>query len=281
MHHLTVQLNHPGKEKPFKIGKGYQNSSGTILREWNRDRTHYRKFLRNEGQYVSLIGGTKQYGDLLFWGEWEGETEFKSLPKGSAANGIHLPRPTPPTPRLRNVLQNTDPYVFGDSFRYAICKQRGRMCNLGPGSVVLFGSTYRHGFALDTVFVVNNAVPSAHVMASPHVFGKTYQEQTLDRITGDYSKPGNKYQLYSGQAYDGSTAPFSYSPCRTYNTENAKGFPRVILPHSFGRSWGFSSYPSGIKYLAQTEQSSLSIWNDVTQEVLKQGYALGVAFTEP
>lgn len=281
MHQLTVQLNHPGKEKPFKIGKGYHASSTIILREWNRDRTHYRKLLRNEGQYVLSIGGAPQNGDLLFWGEWEGESEFKPLPKGSAASGIHHPRPTPPPLRTGEFLQNTDPYVFGDSFRYAICKQRGRMCNLAPGSVILFGSSYRQGFALDTVFVVNNATPSAHVMASPHVFGTRYQEQTLNRIAGDYLKPGNKYQLYSGQAYNNSTAPFSYSPCRTYNTENAKGFPRVILPHSFGGSWGFSSYPSGIKYLAQTAQSSLSIWNDVTQEVLKQGYALGVAFNEP
>jgi hypothetical protein len=281
MHHLAVQLNHPGKEKPFKIGKGYLNRSSIILREWNRDGTHYRKFLRTEGLFVSSIGEEPRTGELLFWGEWEGESEFHPLPKGSAGNGIHLPMPTGPLSIAAGLLQNTDPYVFGDAFRYAICKQKGKMTNLAIGSVILFGSSYKHGFALDTVFVVKNATPSATIIASPNMFGTRYREQTVDRITNEYSRPGNKYQLYSGQSYADSETIFSYCPCRINSIEDSRAFPRVTLPHFFGSSWGFSPYPSGIKYLALTAQSTQEIWNAVTNEVLSQGYLLGIMFKEP
>ena len=42
---LKVQLNHPGREKPFKIGKGYQKENNQIIREWNDDPRHYRKYI--------------------------------------------------------------------------------------------------------------------------------------------------------------------------------------------------------------------------------------------
>jgi hypothetical protein len=89
---LKVQLNHPGNEKPFKIGKGYQNINGKVIREWNDDSKHYRKFIRNEGNFLKSIIDPPLTGKLLFWGNWEGNSVFHLLHDGkSKPNGIHEP----------------------------------------------------------------------------------------------------------------------------------------------------------------------------------------------
>ena len=48
---LKIQLNHPGNQKPFKIGKGYTLFNDKIYREWNCG-NHFRKFILNDGQYI-------------------------------------------------------------------------------------------------------------------------------------------------------------------------------------------------------------------------------------
>ncbi|MGK4002197.1 hypothetical protein WMF31_06205 [Sorangium sp. So ce1036] len=56
--------------------------------------------------------------------------------------------------------QNTDPFVFGDTFLYSCCKQVRRngsatlLRKLQRGDVILFGSRLDGRFVLDTVFVV-------------------------------------------------------------------------------------------------------------------------------
>ena len=53
MPRLKVQLNHPGNQKPFIDRNGYQQFNNLIIREWNDDPKHYRKFIRNSGEYLS------------------------------------------------------------------------------------------------------------------------------------------------------------------------------------------------------------------------------------
>jgi hypothetical protein len=43
---LKVQLNHPGNQKPFKMGDGYSLWNEKIYREWNCG-NHFRKFILN------------------------------------------------------------------------------------------------------------------------------------------------------------------------------------------------------------------------------------------
>ena len=56
----TVQLNHPGIEKPYRLGNEYINGSGycivgnQIIREWNSEQ-HYRKFIGTVPQSVSFF----------------------------------------------------------------------------------------------------------------------------------------------------------------------------------------------------------------------------------
>ena len=73
---------------------------------------------------------------------------------------LHEPYWTAP-PDLPN-LQNTDPYVFGERFRYSNCRQNTKKGplptqRLATGSVIPFGSGLDGEFVLDTAMVVADA----------------------------------------------------------------------------------------------------------------------------
>lgn len=58
--------------------------------------------------------------------------------------------------------QDTDPFVFGERFRYGNCQQPSSttLKNLEPGSLILFASTQGGKHLLDTVFVVGDKIPA-------------------------------------------------------------------------------------------------------------------------
>lgn len=270
---LTVQLNHPGAEKPYKPGRGYSQYEGKLIREWNADRSHYRKFIRQQGHYITEIGEKPIKDELLFWGEWEGNSYFEPLNRWNP-NGIHQPFHSL---HIRE-HQNTDPYVFGKNFLYSVCKQRERLTKLENGSVVLFGSSFKNGFVLDTVFVVGS-FESVHEVAANEAanYSKTYREATVEQLGDTYVRPNpaSKLRLYKGLMYAENQELFSYTPCKQYNQETKNGFPRVIFPYENLRDFQFSNNPTGIKIISSNAEKTKEIWNYITQEVLKQGYYLG------
>ena len=275
---LAVQLNHPGAEKPFKLGKGYSLFRDKLFRDWNNDATHYRKFIQHRGQFLSHIGSSPKESELLFWGEWEGNSWFTPLQSGSP-NGIHQPFHSL---HVRG-HQNTDPYVFGNRFHYAVCKQRGRLTQLEPGSVILFGSSFKTGFVLDTVFVVDS-YESVHEVASNQAvnYSKTYREATLVQLGETYIKPdkNSHLRLYSGRMYHQHKDFFSYVPCKSVNEETATGFSRIMFPYG-NPNLHFSSNPTGIKILAEGVDKALNLWQYISREILSRGYYLGTAIDEP
>jgi hypothetical protein len=276
---LAVQLNHPGAEKAFKMGKGYSHYNGQLIREWNADKSHYRKFIRQSGEYISSLGHQPTKDELLFWGEWEGNSYFQPL-NGLNPNGIHQPFHSL---HIRD-HQNTDPYVFGKNFFYSVCKQRGRLSQLEKGSVILFGSSFKYGFALDTVFVVGS-YESANQVAYNEAsnYSKTYREATLEQLGDTYIQPNpaSKLRLYSGQMFRNNKKLFSYSPCKLLNKDSIKGFPRVIFPYTDLGGFGFSSNPTGIKIINSGNDNVFYIWNIITRQVIQQGFYLGIHFQEP
>jgi hypothetical protein len=276
---LTVQLNHPGAEKPFKLGKGYSYFEGKLIREWNADKSHYRKFIRQEGEYIKAFDQQPTKDELLFWGEWEGNSYFEHLNRWNP-NGIHQPFHSL---HIRH-HQNTDPYIYGEHFLYSVCKQRGRLTQLEKGSVVLFGSSFKNGFVLDTVFVVGS-FESVHEVAANEAanYSKTYREATLEQLGDTYVRPtpASKLRLYKGLMYAENQELFSYTPCKPYKEETKTGFPRVIFPYENLAGFQFSNNPTGIKIISSNAEQTKEIWNYITKEVLKQGYFLGVKLNEP
>ena len=173
------QINHPGTEIKisFKSRRNHiedyyflANSNIEGIRLWNRclvnskPNSHKRKFIEHEGKYVINIDNPKEeFGTLRFWGEYEGFSKFELLNKSK-----HLPYWNNPCavhkPFFHNQNindQNTDPFIFGEVFYYAICKKLD-LKNLQTGDLILFGSEFgQRGFEkfyLDTLFVIDKEV---------------------------------------------------------------------------------------------------------------------------
>lgn len=101
---MFVQFPHPGPEHEPK---------GSWM-EWNR-RDHARRFLKASGKYVAA--GEVCTGPFVFWGEWEPQsTVLEAFPNRPHAYPRLLQEPFWRVPRHRQLLQNTDPLVFGDRF---------------------------------------------------------------------------------------------------------------------------------------------------------------------
>lgn len=303
-HLLAVQLIHPGGQKSTRSRSGYvRMEDGRQYRTWNTDGHHYRKFLKVNGSYV-IDQGDKQarHEELFVWGEWEGPSLVtpvdESLARGiSEANAIH----TPMLGSWGPGSHNTDPYVFGERFKYAVCNQKGKLTKLAPGSMILFGTTYRdkQAFALDTVFVVRDGTPSQLALKQRRRFSKVYRQMTLDRIANSYDSesfgsPGSENQLYQAQMWTDDTSCFSYVPAigssgSTHNNEVGGSFvdrtQKMVLPLNGkygnltlkGMTQGFGVItPNG-----DDIEEVKNLWRAIADETVRRGFILAVHIDEP
>ena len=72
----VFQFIHPG---------GEHGQDGGGQKRWNRG-DHKRKFLRVRGEYVDTTGGPPINDELVFWGEWEPESEVEPVPSREAGS---------------------------------------------------------------------------------------------------------------------------------------------------------------------------------------------------
>jgi hypothetical protein len=270
-----VQFMHPGREhEPDPEGD----------KRWNA-REHRRKFLLSPGQY--LVGNELRSSQICFWGEWEPESDvhaFVDEPIRDGPRYLFAPfyRRPPRTKRMR--LQNTDPFVFGETFYYSRCMQKGpegytNLRMLDAGSVILFGSSMeRSRFVLDTVFVVDQwrDYGRNYHQTLDGLVPKVLEEVSLGRV--GYSED-NEYRLYFGASYRKAVqGMFSFFPCLP-EAEAPKGFPRptITLPGFIksGLTRGYHATP-----MAQGDDG-LAIWRRVVEQVALQGLYLGVSAAMP
>lgn len=276
----VVQFPHPGGEHKVD-GQGWTG--------WNVN-DHRRKFLLAEGSHVDAAG-VRREGELVFWGEWEPPSEL--VADGSEDDRLprHVVRPRfPGRPTVVPGLQNTDPNVFGDRFRYTYCKQqiKGKattyLASLQPGSLVLFGSNLAGAFVLDTALVVGER-PVEHsrltwreVLAGS--VSETYRAVTLEPMYSDPAVPETlMFTLYNGATFDEPTAGmYSFFPCLPVHGDRRPTFARpvvslegVIQPRLKQGSKGTRADPGAIR----------DIWRNVVVQVLEAGLMLGVRALEP
>ncbi len=236
-----VQFTHPGSEHgPDKGNKSHKS--------WNAG-THKRKFLLTNGDYVN--NNNKVYSDnLMFWGEWEPPSIVSSLDNQNdklMPKWLHrpyLPKAIPISDGYQQSFQNTDPFVFGESFKYFVCKQFvpkkkrvTQLASLDKGSIILFGSTKGKSkeasiFQLDTVFVVSEFIE--YDMADIDALivdkvSKTYRDVVFKMAFPNPANYSLKLRLYFGATfYDQYEGMYSFSPSKRYRN-NQYGFPRVML----------------------------------------------------
>lgn len=276
---LKVQLNHPGNQKHFAIGKGYQKVNNLIVREWNDDPQHYRKLIRNDGHYLTSLDNQPKNGKLLFWGEWEGNSVFRPINnEKDKPNGIHEPFHS----TLIRGFENTDPYVYGEYFKYATCKQSGQLCDLDSFSLILFGSTYPslNAFYLDTVFVVKCHDTAIDVCSNGgSKYSLIYREETLEELENDYlgPDPSQAKKLYHGLTWWENKEYFSFVPCKP---DDDTVFDRLKIDLS-DTYFNLSANPTGKSFLRGCNGSPQEVWRKIVQIAFRQGFYLGIRFDEP
>ena len=278
-----VQFIHPGREHGI-------DAPGR--KSWNVSE-HRRKFLLSRGVYVEELGVPPVREELVFWGEWEPESEVEPIAPSlvSGPRWLHLPyyvRP-PAYPCERGELQNTDPFVFGDRFLFTLCRQtkpfRGHprptfLRDLAPGSLILFGSLKRGEFVLDTAFVVAEGLLHDFTTWPTLLAGRISETYVDVTMRPTYQTPWpHQLRLYSGATYEEPVeSMFSFVPC---------------LPSKFG-SGGFSRpsirldgviTPGLMMGAKATRGLSLErlreLWQEVAAQVVEQDLALGIEFALP
>lgn len=239
-----IQFPHPGGEhivnKPFAKVDGENVSYSEILKSklnfkdkyynkdkimlWNDAPMHRRKYICNNGKYVSYDNeGRSILSDktkVVFWGEWEPQSKIIKINelKSSKPTYMHEPLISKETGQQKiSSLQNTDPYVFGKSeldtsFYYCCCKQitgkgeKTAMQELKIGNIILFGS-YKDDeeFWLDTVFVVADEGQPYSQYGNEKLknISDVYKFVSIDKV-----REGNKNSLASddkGKESEGSS----------------------------------------------------------------------------
>jgi hypothetical protein len=267
---LVVQFPHPGAEhRPRRADM-----------DWNRGE-HRRKFLKATGTFVDH--GVAHGGDFTFWGEWEPQSRvIETYPTAGPGEPRWLHEPRWEVPRHRSLLQNTDPLVFGDRFRYSNCRQtrNGALRRLPPGSIVLFGSALHGGFVLDTVFVVAHPGVDYHRGASDHLEVPDWVRSVVfDPLGAKVDRGGEPLRLYEGARYvDDPSAPFSFVPCRPYAPGDG-AFARP--PIELDRRWLTPRLAMGAKATEASRDEAAAVWASVVAQVQAAGLSLGVALDVP
>lgn len=271
-----VQFPHPG---------GEHRPRGSVM-PWNLG-PHARKFMLTEGTYGD-DDSTEGHGSIVFWGEWEGPSRVlrRWAKEGPLPRVLHEPFfDTPPS----GDRQNTDPWVFGETFYYSNCKQRtnrGRtataMQRLTPGSLILFGSSIAGEFVLDTVFVIGERlgsfVPGQRFDLD---VDSTFRVATIESLAPwAEDKEDPSFSLYAGARRSRSSrGMFSFVPCLPHDGDGPRfARPTIQLPGIVNASSKQSA--AGAKR-PQGQSEVRKAWTSVVEQVLDQDLLLATQLDLP
>jgi hypothetical protein len=222
------------------------------------------------------------------------------------------PSPFPKnTPDEKNPYQNTDPFVFGDQFRYAICKQSKRngalnkTAQLDKGSLILFGNGQgtgaNAGFALDTVFVVagywefnvSNTQTLIKILKETYKDAELYYKIVIE-LACSCAGTNATHRCYYGATYedrDQYDGMYSFAPAhkavKTFEEYKAtdKGFPRIWLggnsPFIANSASINIKLKQGLKATERSCSTIKSFWGNIRQLSRDKGYVEGVYFDIP
>ncbi len=294
-----VQFFHPGGETPKEFIK--PESFSTISMEWTWSKkwktgVHSRNFIKSPGEYVDA-SGQKSSDDLVFWGEWEAEACGVKV-FGKDADPQRLIEPIKcklPADKLpgncgdKDCSQNTDPFVFGECFRYSYCKQHAYhvLKELDENSIILFGAYKNHKFLLDTVFVVGKNRKD-YCDRNDLVRIPDYEDYCNYLVDLTNIDPNDKCVYYEGKTFS-ENEMYSFSPAKVYSESTGSAFSRIELDAellmSFFKDTSFSDgQTQGVNFQKGTDFPKEVVrqgWERLKDFVLAQGCVLGVKFDIP
>ncbi len=275
----VVLFNHPGKEHvEHRDGARYAWNTGYHRRKYLSVRAH-----------VALADGNSFRQEatarrVALWGEFEPDTVGHDF---GAPAGWGLPKSWHTLVPIGTAPEggaNTDPWIFGATFRYTYCWQTGKatayLRNLVHGDLLLFGSYLArdrlephekiYDFYLDTVFVVNEAFrPSVKDGRPRAMYDPVHMRATYNRLP-----PENRdlCTFYTGTMLEDrrSRLPFSFSPCATADGEIPRRTARPLVSDLL--SWTTRN-PQVFK---RFERDTAEVWRTVAERCVHDGNALAV-----
>ena len=228
-----VQFQH--RQNEVAVDRKYARCTNEFPVMWNSG-DHCRRLVGHYGEFIK--SGVCGKGELAFWTEWEANTYARNLSPLSGcwyAKRIHYVM----SPLCGYVATskekqcgalgcsdetdkylNTDPCVWGDSFKYSNCKQNSahELKHLPAGSLIVFGSIHKANYYLDTVFIVADGPITYRTSfegISKIPCSAEYKELTLKRLL---STPPQEYAFYRGRAFKkGVKLPFSFTPAYRFS----------------------------------------------------------------
>ncbi len=263
------------------------------VKPWNRS-AHKRNFIVSPGEAIVSKGAEpKRFENISFWGEWEPEAKIVGhfYKSDSPITPRRLIAPLfpkdMPEPSGDKCCGNTDPFVFGEHFKYSNCRQNisghpNRLQYLSAGSLILFGGIYRGDFWLDTVFVVKDKLKykgcDCQNQKMQAFLGADYpffHAATLKPIAASRDMQKRHYTLYRGQNWQENPNYFSFVPCDV----NGRAFSKVKLSSTMIQN--LSKNANNYTVLGEYEEPNPTpqeIWEKIVDEVFAQGLSLGVRF---
>lgn len=295
-----IQFIHPGIEFPVSDTNAEMRADGRYNVHWNTGK-HYRRLVKHYGDYVD-VGGVCQNAELSFWTEWEGPTTATRL-ADTVRDAIHaryqhtIQCPAVPEDMLNTRrercddnnndeceegLQNTDPCIFGDSFKYCCCQQseNGMLRWLEAGSLILFVSRILGEYYLDTVFVTGRGIEYLTDMTNAIVCSHQYRDLTLDRLP-----LGRNYTFYRGVGFAADAPIYSFVPSKIYaGAADDNGRCRLDVAGINGVV-GCEAFSPRLtqKFKCTVADRDLiqNVWNEVVRQVRDGGFVPGVRFGWP
>jgi len=279
-----IQFMHPGSEPT--------PPSGSSIIPWNYGDKHKRKFMVSKGKYVS---DTIEKEDCLtFWGEWEPQSKVERLPCGRFSKYLNWPFLDVTVP---NRLHNTDPNVFGSSFKYFCCQQgaKSSLRNLSPLSLILFGSCVGKQFCLDTLLVVSKRNKPYHMSNVRGLANKKDQfyHASIEPLNSvsycnqlKCNMPKEQFRYYEGVTFSEQKDYqdiFSFAPVRRYDEKNqcASMFKRPVINISGIISNGLTQGINGQGGRIYSDNEVVIIWKEIVKQVRNQELELGTQFENP
>ena len=291
-----IEFSHPGRQ--VSIGtkadlKRYSldTNKTTGVRYWNYE-DHYRKFLCHNAK----VAGSNEFKKMTFWGEFEPCSNFKKLKGGSNTipNSVHFPFYSFPRTDIKQ--QNTDPFVWTPDKYYALCKQRSApiVRNLKDYSILLFGTEYPKGYAVDTVFVVKKSYLTTDVLNNKIEVDQDYMKYSYELMKrSDFNEQGekaktdpkvakyfNEYRVYEALRYEDDQEIFTFVPGKFYDEKSQVGHERLYLDY---KTWNLQKPGAGtvlyrIKDIAGNINHSLDytkgFFKALLEETKKQGFEI-------
>lgn len=311
-----VQLQHCKDEIGISSRNSVRLANGNYSVNWNNG-GHRRRLVGHWGKFATPEEHGE--GELAFWTEWEAKTiahRLRPLACDMCAKRIHhvlSPICEEVSGKIARVgincadrsaeYLNTDPCVFGDSFKYSFCKQDAALGlkRLPPGSLIVFGSIHREHYYLDTVFVVadNPVVYETSAAGVANIdCSDEYRKLTLERLV--CNAPG-EYAFYRGVSFEnGAHEPFSFTPAYRFSSDRKKSQDcydveanlercrkrcRLDLQRLNAAAEAHGDLVRNPFDILRTRPTTITsanlccvkaVWNDIVQQVTSQGFVLGV-----